>query len=699
MSGEGVDDPIARAALARVLPADAHAGIDDPGLEPRLRELAATHHRKYWERSINPGSAHLEVEAQHRHQRSILDLTSDEQDALLTTIEHSAVETEWADVTPYRFLDALIKVATEVFYATPGTPAWPMVGYEPGPSRGAGVAISHTALSTTEFGAIDDGYDAVIIGAGPGGGTAAGVLCEAGLRVLLVDRDEFQHYDDVGRDHLANHRLSTYGHNTGPDDDGNPRVYAGDGSHDELVVNKPWDMMWSNNAMTVGGGARVYQGMAWRLLPEDFRLASIYGVPDRSSLADWPLDYDELEPYYDRAEWELGVCGDGSAHPVMGHRSRPYPMKPFGLDPEGERLAEGAKALGLNVGPVPLLINSEPYNGRAQCVGCGECVGFACPSDAKNGSWNTYVIAALQTGRCDLVTGTRAEQITVDAAGRVTGVDLVQWATGARRHVRGGQVVVAAGAMESARLLLASRSGAHPDGIGNGTDQVGRHLQGHHYVFAFGLFDDPVIDMNGPGVTIGTCDYNHDPASGVIGGAIHNEVIKLPILHHAWALPPGTPRWGLDAKSAMRDLYLRTSHLYGPIQEIPTPDCRITLADGVLDKHGAPVAKWGGAYHPDTVKASDVHRHRAQAWLQASGATETWMFPPAGPFGAGQHQAGTCRMGDDPVTSVTDRWGRVHGHDNLWVMDGSLHVSNGGFNPVLSIYALALRAAEKLASG
>ena len=689
-------DPTALAALARIIPADdEHSGIDDPALRPRLIELAATHQAKFWDRSITPGAVHLEAEAQHRHGSAFVDLTPDFQDELLVDIEHSRIEVEWDTVAPARFHAALVKVATEVYYATPG-PAWPMVGYDAGPSREAGVAIRHTALSTTPFAAFDDDYDAVIIGAGPGGGTAAGVLTAAGMRVLLVDRGQFQPYEDVGRDHLANHRLSTYGHNTGPDDDGNPRVYAGDGSHDEIVIDKPWDMVWSNNAMTVGGGARVYQGMAWRLLPEDFRLASMYGVPGGSSLADWPITYDELEPYYDRAEWDLGVCGDAATHPVMGQRSRPYPMPPFDLDPEGEVLAAGAKQLGLNVGPVPLLINSQPYNGRANCVGCGECVGFACPSDAKNGSWNTYVIDALQTGRCDLVCGARATEVAVDDSGRVTGVELVEWATGARRSVRAGHVVVAAGAMESARLLLSSRSSHHPAGLGNGADQVGRNLQGHHYVFAFGLFDDPVIDMHGPGVTIATCDYNHDVDNGVIAGALHNEVIKLPILHHAWALPPGSPRWGLEGKHAMRDLYLRTSHLYGPIQEIPTPDCRVTLADEV-DRHGSPVVRWGGAYHPDTVKASDIHRHRAQEWLQASGATETWMFPPAGPFGAGQHQAGTCRMGDDPATSVTDPWGRVHGHDNLWVMDASLHVTNGGFNPVLSVYALALRAAEKLA--
>ncbi len=688
-------DPTALAALARIVPEGEHPGVADASLRDSLEQLAAGYHAKYWDRSINPGLVHLDAEADGLFGRDFVDLSAEEQDELLAGVASDAVTTAWTAVEPMRFHGALVKVANETYYATVDSPAWDLVGYNAGPSRLPGVDVAHTSLTTTSFAQIADTYDVVIVGAGAGGGTAAGVLARAGLSVLLAERGELLTYEQVGRDHLANHRLAEHGHNTGPDADGNPRVYASE--HGDMVVERPWKHEWSNNAMTVGGGTRVYQGMAWRYLPIDFELASTYGVPEGSSLANWPVTYEDLEPFYTRSEWALGVCGDGDSHANQGERSRPYPMQPFPLDPEAEVLAAGAKRLGLSTGPVPLLVNSEPYNGRAACVGCGECVGFACPSDAKNGSWNTFVVDALATGRCHLVTGARATHVITDGTGRVDGVELVDWTTGGRRRIRAGHVVVAAGAIESPRLLLSSRSDAHPDGLGNETDQVGRHLQGHHYIGAFGIFDDPVIDMNGPGVTIGTCDWNHDPDAGLIGGCIHNEVIKLPIIHWAWALPWDIPRWGTEGKHAMRDLYLRTGHLYGPIQEIPTPDCRVTLAHGVVDKHGSPVARWGGAYHPDTVRAAAAQSERAEQWLIASGARQTWVNPPPGPFGAGQHQAGTCRMGDDPTTSVTDRWGRVHGHDNLWVMDASLHVTNGGFNPVLNIYALTLRSAEHLA--
>ena len=689
-------DPLALAALDRIVPADADPGVADERLREALESRAETVHIGFWERSITPGIVHLDAEARNRHQKGFLELDAADKDLLLAAISNGDVDTQWTEVDPTRFFGALVKVANEVFYGTEDSPAWEMVGYDAGPSRTAGIPITHTTLRTTAFESIRSTYDVVIVGAGAGGGTAAGVLAEAGLSVLLVDRGEVLDYDDIGRDHLANHRFSEYGHNTGPDAEGNPRVYASEAG--DVTVERPWKYEWSNNAMTVGGGTRVYQGMAWRYLPEDFNLASSFGVPKGSSLSDWPLSYDEIEPFYTRAEWELGVCGDGNAHANQGGRSRPYPMDPFPLDPEAERLLEGARKLDISTGPVPLLINSKPYGDRAACVGCGQCVGFACPSNAKNGSWNTFVVRALATQRCDLVSGVRATEITTAKSGAVDGVVLVDWQSGATRRVEAGHVVVSAGAIETPRLLLSSRSDTHPDGLGNTHDQVGRNLQGHHYIGAFGIFDEPVIDMFGPGVTIGTCDFNHDLEAGLIGGCIHNEVIKLPILHWAWALPWDLPRWGVAGKSAMRDLYLRTAHLYGPVQEIPMPECRVTLADGVLDKHGAAAARWGGVYHPDTVRAAAAQTARAEQWLEASGATNVWSNPPPGPFGAGQHQAGTCRMGDDPATSVTDRWGRVHGHDNLWVMDASLHVTNGGFNPVLTIFALALRNAEHLAA-
>ena len=541
--------------------------------------------------------------------------------------------------------------------------------------------------------------DVIVVGAGAAGGTVAGVLAEAGKTVLLLDRGRRPGIDDVARDHLRNHRLALYGHNTGPDLAGNPRVFV-DPLGREHVLG-PIDAEYQNNAMTVGGGTLVYGAQAWRFLPDDFRMASRYGVPTGSSLADWPIDYGDLEPWYDRAEWELGVGGDAAAMPHP--RTRPYPLPPH--DPTLQRalLTRGADRLGWPTHPVPLLINFAPYNGRAACVRCGMCIGFACPTDAKTGSQNTLLARGLATGRVRVIETAQADRIEVDGRGRASGVHY--WQGGRRQFASARAVVSSAGAIESARLLLLSTGPGHERGLGNDSDHVGRHLQGHYYNGAHGLFDETTQDGIGPGPAIATCRFNHgnadDPSVGggpvVGGGMLANEFVKLPVLFNKGSWPPGLRRWGIEAKRAMRDDYRRHVHVQGPVHEIPSPDARVTLDPAVRDANGVPVVRLSGATHPQTVRTATFLRQKAVDWLTASGARQVWTGGPIPRvLTGGQHQAGTCRMGTDPQSSVTDPSGRVHGTENVYVLDGGLHVTNGGFNPVLTIFALAFRGADQL---
>ena len=179
---------------------------------------------------------------------------------------------------------------------------------------------------------------------------AASVLTAAGLRVLVLDRGENLSYEQVGTDHLRNYRLSAYGHNAPPGlEDAGYRVAVSPEGVEQLVP--PWSFDYGALPYTVGGGTRLYQGMAWRLTPADFHLASTHGVPEGSSLADWPFDYAELEPYYTRAEQEIGICGDGTSHRNQGFRSQEYPMPPLPDNTEAQVLRRGAEKLGLATGP------------------------------------------------------------------------------------------------------------------------------------------------------------------------------------------------------------------------------------------------------------------------------------------------------------------------------------------------------------
>jgi choline dehydrogenase-like flavoprotein len=538
-------------------------------------------------------------------------------------------------------------------------------------------------------------YDVIVVGAGAAGTIVATLAAEAGRRVLLVERGGLETYASAGhRDHLRNQRFSPFGHNVGPDISGNPRVLvAPDGTERVLA---PHETGYQNNAAVVGGGTFVYGGLAWRFLPDDFRMASRYGVPDGSSLTDWPIGYDDLEPWYDRAEWEIGVCGDGAGPVQQGARRRDYPMPAVPRGPAAARLRAGADALRLNTFTPPILINSVPRDGRDACIQCGSCVGFPCPSDGKNGTQNTMLPRALATGGCELVTGAMVEAITTDAGGTVTGIRYLAPDTDGtleRRTATARVVVASAGAVETARLLLTSQSSLHPDGLGNAHGQVGLNLQGHYYPTAFGLFDDDVYDERGPGVTIATCDYNHGNDGFVGGGMLADDFIMLPAIFWSTAFPPGMRRWGAAAKDFMRDGYRRVIQVKGPVHEIPSAACRVQLDPSVTDRFGLPVARLSGVAHDETVRTASYMLGKAKDWLVASGATDVWGEEPRPRLSGGQHQAGTCRMGTDPRHSVTDPFGRVWGHDNLFVCDGSLNPTNGGFNPVLTIMALAFRNA------
>lgn len=532
-------------------------------------------------------------------------------------------------------------------------------------------------------------YDVIVVGSGAGGGVAAGVLAEAGKKVLLLERGRDLNFADVGRDHLRNQRLSQYGHNVGPDIEGNPRT-------DDLGhVIRPHEAGYQNNAATVGSGTRVYAGMAWRFMPQDFRMASIYGVPEGSSLADWPISYEDLAPYYERIEWEMGVCGDDQTMTHLPAYRKPYPMPALTLAHKSEVHLGGLQRLGWHHLRVPRLINSVPYNGRAACIHCQHCVGFACPVEAKSGTRNTMIARALTSGNCTLQTEVVVSRLTVDSGGQVTGVSTID-AAGQVRDFTAAVVVLSGGAVETARLLLNSATPQEPNGIGNAGDQVGRHLQGHYYPGAIGLFDEIMNDGFGPGAGVGTCEFNHDNDGIVGGGMLQDEEIVLPIIFWKRALPPDLPKWGRANKQFMRQNYRRVSDVRGPVQEIPSPNGRVRVDPQVRDRYGLPVAHLSGTTHPETVRIAQFMRARAEEWLKASGAVQVWSDEPHLRLSGGQHQAGTCRMGDDPQKSVVDKWCKVHGHDNLFIADGSVHVTNGAFNPVLTILALAWRTAENI---
>ncbi|MBL8232929.1 MAG: GMC family oxidoreductase [Bryobacterales bacterium] len=535
--------------------------------------------------------------------------------------------------------------------------------------------------------------NAVIVGAGAGGGVVARELAEAGLSVVLLERGRWVSPTDCRKDDLRNQRTSPLGHTFGPEDGLHPRVVIDPAGNRRIV--QPSEGGYQNNAACVGSGTVSYGAMAWRFMPQDFRMRTHYGVPPGSTLDDWPISYDDLEPYYDKAEWEMGVSGDVDPDPFKGPRRRGLPMPPLSGNRECEILRAAAKRLGWHPFDVPMLRNSVPYNGRQACMRCRWCVGHSCEVDAKNGTQNTVIPRALATGNCVLRTGCMTKQILMNGA-RATGVSYFD-ERGRLEEQPADIVVVAAAAVETARLLLNSKTAMFPQGLGNRYDWVGRNLQGHSYCRVAGTFEQVVYDDLGPGSGIAICDFAHHNA-GIAGGAmLTNEFLRSPI-QFVEKTKPGVPRWGLEHKRWMRQNYVRHISVGGPVQEIPVWESRVEVDPAVKDAWGIPVARISGGKHEKTVETARAMAAKCEVWMKEAGALTTWPTIPnrAGTSG-GQHQAGTARMGNDPKTSVVNRACQVHEIDNLFVADGSVHVTNGAFNPALTILANAYRVGEGIA--
>lgn len=526
--------------------------------------------------------------------------------------------------------------------------------------------------------------NAIVVGAGAGGGVVAKELAVAGLSVVLFERGDWATYDDHDDDELISQRTTVLGNAFGPDDKRHRRVLLNDDGSTRIIL--PSEGAYNNNAACVGSGTVSYGAMAWRFMENDFKMKSVYGHVAGSTLDDWPVSYSDLEPCYEKAEWEIGVSGESGANPFESPRKKPYPMPPFALNREGNLLSVAAKKLGLHPFPIPMLRNSVRYNGRPACYRMRSCVGFACPVNAKCGTHNTVIPVALKTGNCELRTQCQVAEIMFDEKGRATGIKYFD--ENNKGQIQTADiVVVSAAAVETARLLLNSKSKLFPNGAGNNNDWVGRNLQGHAYTGALGLMKDDVYDDVGPGACMAIGDFNHGNPGIIGGGVLCNEFTAMPYLFSKMR-PPGARNWGPEHKEYQRSQFKKVIRLHGPFQEIPNFESRVTIDPEIKDDWGIPTVRLSGTRHEYDPVGCKFMSDRAEEILKEAGAYFTWQSVGGRGLSGGQHQAGTARMGNDPKTSVTNKYGQVHDIDNLFVADGSLNVTNGGFNPALTIMAL-----------
>ena len=532
--------------------------------------------------------------------------------------------------------------------------------------------------------------DAVVVGSGAGGGIVAKELATAGLSVVVFERGQMHGAADFNHSELGSQYSVPPAY--GPTVFANPRTFRYTDREVAHLVYPGVNDEYGKTAAAVGGGTLAYGGASWRFKREDFRMKSTYGAIAGTSIEDWPITYDDLEPFYEKAEYELGVSGLAGADPFAEPRKKPYPLPPLPINPQGEIVRDAGLRLGWHPFPPPFAILTEPYKGRTACIQCVWCLAHACEVEAKSGTQVTMLPLALKTGKCELRKNSFVTRILTDAKGRPSGVQYYDVnKQGHEQHA--DLIIVACSATESARLLLNSANKFHPSGLGNSSGQVGRNLNDHTGGDSYGIFEREIPHDKGPGPSIAFNDWNHSHAPGIPGGGyIYNYYCTLPI-EFAQTRPPGEVMWGKAHKEFQKKYFHRYIHLGSNCQALPQEKNYVDLDPRVRDAWGMPVARITHSWCDTDMKIANFVMEKGEQLLKEAGAIKTWKGVNAR-GGVNDHQNGTCRMGNDTKTSVVSRYCQSHDVDNLFVTDGSVLVTDAGFNPALTIQALAFRAAD-----
>jgi choline dehydrogenase-like flavoprotein len=510
-----------------------------------------------------------------------------------------------------------------------------------------------------------DHYDVVIVGTGAGGGTLAHTVAASGKRVLLLERGDFLPREP---ENWSPEPVFLDGRYISPD-----TWYDADGTAFQPQVH-----------YFVGGATKLYGAALYRLRPQDFgEIRHADGISPA-----WPVGYDEFEPYYTKAEWLYQVHGNHGEDPTEGPWSKQYPWPAVSHESRIQEITDALSAAGYHPFSAPCgILLDEADRARSDCIRCTWCDGYPCLVHAKSDAETIAVRPLLDAPNVTLLVSAEVITLRTDPTGRsVTGVVVAR--RGKEEVYTGDIVVLAAGASNSAKILLRSATDAHPNGLANGSDQVGRNYMYHNSkaVVALGKERNDTVFQK----TLGVNDFYLDDGKG--GGPLGN--IQMVGKSNGWAMKGEEPKltmlaphWSLDdvAKHAV-DFWLTT-------EDLPSPDNRVTV-----DKDG----NIHLAYTSNNDSEADQLYHELKKILNHIGMSQhhvlekNFYMKMNIPIAGVAHQAGTCRFGSDPTTSVLDRDCKAHEVDNMYVVDTSFFASIGAVNPALTAMANAIRVGEHI---
>ena len=552
--------------------------------------------------------------------------------------------------------------------------------------------------------------DVVIVGMGAVGGVMAAELGRAGLKVIGLERGPRLKTADFQLDELRYFQRQ----DLRPDVKRQPVTWRTNRSERAARISP------QNNGNQAGGGTVHYGTVSWRLHEDDFRARShtierygLAAIPQECSLADWPLTYAELEPFYEKAEYEIGVSGkagnlqgkkiDGG-NVFEAPRQRDYPLPPLQRDQSAVLFEAGTKKLGYHPFSTPRAIISQAYNGRPACTYCTFCQAYGCYIGAKSSILVTKLPEADATGNFTLKTGTMCYRIN-SSGKRVTGVSYYG-PDGSDNTIEAEIVILGTFIYDNTRLLLLSKTDQFPNGLANSSGQVGKHIMTHIMANVLVGFDDRHVNVfMGPSAQKHTIDdfnadnFDHGGLAFIRGSQISIGTGNLeggPISVSTMAPPPGVPRWGAAYRDFLATYYTRHAAMVAQTENLAYPDHAIDLDPDVRDQWGLPAPRMTYDWRrPNELALVEFMMKKIEEIGRAMGASKVWRAPLS-PGAPGAHHEGGTRMGNDPNTSVVNKYGQSWDILNLFIVGSSTFPSMSGFNPTLTIEALAYMSADAI---